>query len=231
MRLISYIRTSTAKQSLGLEAQQAIIEKAAAYSGHEIVATFIEQLSGKDDSRAKFLEAIEACKAEGASLAVAKIDRLARHAAFAFFVRDELEKEGLSIFEAESNRVLGFLEFGFKVVFAQDEAKKISQRTKEALAVKKAKGEKLGSPKDQDFCKAMNKASVAARRSEALGNADNKKALAFITLAKGLSLRVIAEKLNEAGFTTARGGKWTAMQVSRLKDLATQEALGGKKID
>lgn len=218
MKLVAYIRTSTARQSLGLEAQSEIINRAAKWGGHEIAATFSEQESGHDDNRAEFLKAIAACKAQGALLCVAKIDRMSRNETFSFAVRDELEAIGLQVFEAESGRVLTPFEFGLKVVFAADERRKISQRTREALAALKASGVKLGAP-NATFSEDQRAAALEARRKASRENECNRRAYYFASLAKGLPLKYIAIKLNEGGFTTAKGGQWNGNQVRRLLDM------------
>ncbi len=77
--------------------------------------------------------------------------------------------------------------------FAQFERRLIGQRTKDALAVKKREGVKLGRP--LSVPKAIVNRIVRERK-------------------KGLSLRVIAQGLNDDGVPTGHGGvKWYASTV------------------
>lgn len=244
MKLVAYIRTSTSKQCLGLEAQQAIIERAAQLGQHEVIATYLEQESGKNNEREEFDKALADCFSLGAFLCVAKIDRLSRDEVFAFTVRKELEARSLKVFEAESGRICEGLEFGFKVVFAGDEGRKISQRTREGLAAKKAqleayneahglkKGDegykRLGAP-NASLSDQQRRSSAENRRATALAN--NTQALKFIfKYCTGLTLTQTAKDLNEIGIKTAKGGLWSATQVSRLLDMYGRFNVGGKKL-
>jgi DNA invertase Pin-like site-specific DNA recombinase len=80
--------------------------------------------------------------------------------------------------------------------FAQFERRLIGQRTKEALAIKKASGVRLGRPPT------VPRASV--RRIQRLP-------------ARGLSFRAIADELNQSGVPTAQGGaRWYAATVRHI---------------
>jgi DNA invertase Pin-like site-specific DNA recombinase len=137
---IAYYRVSTDKQGrsgLGLEAQQ---EAVAPYRD-QITHSFTEIESGSDNHRPQLAAAIAMCKSTGATLLIAKIDRLSRDAGFLLTLRSS----GLAIMAADMPHV-GTLEFGIRAVFAQHEREEISRRTKAALAAAKARGQKLGSP-------------------------------------------------------------------------------------
>lgn len=218
MKVIAYIRTSTKRQNLGLEAQREIIDRAAAYCGAEVLGYYTEQEHGTDDTRAEFAAALQSCKDNAALLCVAKVDRLSRNEKFSFAVRDELARLGLNIFEAESGRVLSPLEFGFKVVFAADELRRNRARTSEALQAKKAQGFKLGRP-NATFTDEQREHSKAARRDIAKANPANRRAFALISTAQGLTLQAAADLLNVNGFQTPNGCNWSPTQVARLKAL------------
>lgn len=244
MKLIAYIRTSTSKQCLGLEAQQALILRAAEIGQHEILATYIEQESGKNNEREEFDKAINDCLSLGASLCVAKIDRLSRNAAFALTIRERLAAHQLSVFEAESGRTCEGIEFGFKVVFADDEGKKISQRTKQALAAKKeqykAYNEANGLKKGDEGYKSLGAPNSGFSREQidnsrknrlATAVANNAQALKFIfKYCQGLTFAQTARDLNEIGIKTVSGKTWSAIQVSRLLDMYSRLELGGKAV-
>lgn len=65
---------------------------------------------------------------------------------------------------------------------------------------------------------------IQARGVEALQGRANERAAELARTVQALqaggakSLRAIAEGLNEAGIPTARGGKWSAVQVQRVLD-------------
>ena len=91
MRIIAYHRVSTTKQGqsgLGLEAQAAAIKTYVSRVGGHIVATFTEVESGKVDARPQLQEALQLARVTGATLAIAKLDRLSRNAAFLLTLKD-----------------------------------------------------------------------------------------------------------------------------------------------
>lgn len=105
-----------------------------------------------------------------------------------------------------------------KASFAEEEARKISIRTKAALAAAKARGVKLGGyrgapPPDAE----ARAASLATRQEAAVNNAaDYTDTIADIREAGITSANGIAAELNRRGVTTPRGGRWQALQVQRL---------------
>ena len=95
----------------------------------------------------------------------------------------------------------------------------ISERTKAALAAAKRRGMKLGGYRGTTITKAMRKAAIAAieKRVDARA-ADLMPMMAELQAGGATSLRAIAARLNERGIPTARGGKWSAVQVLRVLD-------------
>ena len=205
-KYVAYYRVSTKRQGqsgLGLEAQQKLVQPYA----DQIVHSFTEVQSGKVDARPQLDAALALCAETGASILIAKIDRLSRDAAFLLALR----KSGVEIVAADMPNA-GTLEFGIRAVFAQHEREEISKRTKDALAAAKARGVKLGSPNPR----AGALASAAVRREKSAQASE--KALPIITSLRdaGASLRAIASKLNDAGIKTALGGKWYAASVNNV---------------
>src|SRR5690606_17923709 len=91
MKIVSYLRVSTAKQGrsgLGLEAQREAIEAYARHRGASVLQTFTEIESGKINARPELDKAIHLAKVTGATLVIAKLDRLSRNAAFLLALRD-----------------------------------------------------------------------------------------------------------------------------------------------
>jgi DNA invertase Pin-like site-specific DNA recombinase len=72
-----------------LEAQQTAVRQFVAGRGGRIIAPeFVEVESGKNDKRPELQKALNRCRVTGATLVVAKLDRLSRHAAFLMTLRD-----------------------------------------------------------------------------------------------------------------------------------------------
>lgn len=209
--VIAYFRTSTDEQQYGIEAQRTDVQAFAEAHGLTIVAEFVEHISGKNDARPELTKASELAHAMGASIIVAKVDRLTRHAWF-----------GLQFIE--SNKVvfcdhpnMGTLEQAVYFGMAQQEREYISARTKAGLKVAKANGKQIGRAKGADMTE-QRKASLELRQSKARNSEANKKAFAIVSLINGTMVER-ANYLNENGFTTAKGGKWFPTQVKRLFDM------------
>lgn len=210
VKYIAYYRVSTKAQGqsgLGLEAQQALV---APYAD-DILHSFTEVESGKNDDRPQLAAALELCRELGASILIAKIDRLSRDAAFLLTLR----KAGVDIIAADMPNA-GTLEFGVRAVVAQHEREQISQRTKAALAAAKQRGVKLGSPNPR----AGGLAAGAVRRAKTQAIAG--KALPVITALRdaGASLRAIADELNKLGIQTATGKSWYAQSVKNIMEVS-----------
>ena len=208
MQYIAYYRVSTDKQGasgLGLEAQQAAVQSYAA----DIIHSFTEIESGKNDHRPQLQAALAMCRQTGSALLIAKIDRLSRQAAFLLTLRDS----GVQIVAADMPNA-GTLEFGVRAVVAQHEREEISKRTKAALQAAKARGTKLGSP---TIGKALQ-ASIEAKKAAAA--AFDAQVLPFIRKfqqAGHKTSRAIADQLTLAGIQTYRGGsRWGHAQVCEI---------------
>ena len=222
---ISYLRVSTQKQGqsgLGLEAQRKAVDDYLNGGDWNVIEEVVEIESGKNNKRPKLLEAIELCKSTGATLVVAKIDRLARDAAFLLNLRDA----GINFIAAdmpEANR----LTIGIMALVAEQEREAISKRTKDALAAAKARGVQLGAYRDGKFVGRVGTREDAQRASEsrttlyrlrAEAKSDN---IARIDPDGSMSLRTIAKKLNDDRVPTVSGkGVWNASSVRRLKAIS-----------
>jgi DNA invertase Pin-like site-specific DNA recombinase len=212
---ISYLRVSTARQGksgLGIEAQRHAVAEFLNGGNWTMIKEFVEVETGKRADRPKLAEAIQACRIYGARLVIAKLDRLARNAVFLLGVRDA----GIDFVCADmpsANR----LTVGIMAMVAEDEAQRISDRTKAALAAAKKRGTVLGgyrgvTPSSKDRAKAVEALQARANAKAA----DLAPVIAELQAAGRTSLRAIAAGLNEAGIPTARGGEWSSVQVMRL---------------
>ncbi len=212
---VSYLRQSTKKQSLsnlGIEAQREIIQR---YLGREKpLAEFVETESGKRTDRPKLSEALELCRKTKSTLIVAKLDRLSRNVAFTSKLLESDVEIKFCDFPEANRLVLHII-----ASIAEYEAGLISQRTKQALSAKKARGIKLGKPENManNLKKAITNSSATNKR-KAQENENNRRAIAMlkVLLGQGLTLSEMARSLNEEGFVTSQGRQFTAWQVSVL---------------
>lgn len=211
---VAYLRVSTQKQGfsgLGLEAQKEIIQNFL-YDKNPI-AEYIEVESGRktDKGRPKLKEALEVCRKTGAKLIVAKLDRLARNVAFLSQLLESDVDIVFCDFPQANKMVLHIL-----AAISQYEAELVATRTKQALAAKKARGAVLGNPNHllENLDSAIAK-SVETNKRKAEENPNNKRAAAMLkVLAKeGKTLQEMADYLNEQGFTTSKGYKFTRSAV------------------
>jgi DNA invertase Pin-like site-specific DNA recombinase len=223
LRLIAYERVSTARQGksgLGLVAQRKAIDDFAASRGAEVLARFTEVESGRKADRPELKKALDLARLTGATLVIAKLDRLSRNAAFLLTLRDSGVKF-LACDMPEAND----LTVGIMALVAQQEREAISRRTKEALAAAKARGVKLGNPNGAAALRRAGKGGEALRKAVAQ-NAnrfawDLAPVIDAIRTEGYVSLRAIAEELNVRGMRTRRGGQW---QVSNVRGLLARLA-------
>ena len=211
-KFVAYCRVSTTGQGIGLDAQERIINEWVCANNGIILDTIREKESGKSTAnRSGLAQAIDLCMTEGASLIVAKLDRLSRDVADVFNIKKRLgDRLTICDLNAADTMLLGVF-----ASLAQKERELISRRTKEALAEKKAQGIKLGNPNAAEAMRAVNRLGVAKRMNEANNAPENKTAWMVIRLMDG-SLQSKADFLNENGYRTRNGKRWTAAGVSRL---------------
>jgi len=183
--VVIYLRVSTKKQGIdgnGIAAQrQACLDHLNGGSWH-LAGTYIEQESGGRNNRPELERALAQCAKEGATLVVAKLDRLARNVAFV----SRLMESGID-FVAADQPFANKLTIHIMVAMAEHEREMVSQRTRAALAVVKQRGVKLGNPDMQALASAGRKARAA-------------NALAYAE-----SVYPVIERIRSFGITTLRG--------------------------
>jgi DNA invertase Pin-like site-specific DNA recombinase len=219
-KFVAYYRVSTERQGrggLGLEAQRSAVTDWLNGGAWELVGEFTEVESGKRNDRPSLAQAFAHCRLYGATLVIAKLDRLSRDAHFLL----GLQKAGVPFVAVDMPHADNFT-VGIIAMTAQKEREMISARTIAALAAAKRRGQKLGGDRGNLPGVARLGAQKSAQvRAEA---ADQRAAdlMPFVgELAKsGASLREIAKQLNAARIATARGGEWSAVQVKRVLDRA-----------
>lgn len=214
-KFVAYLRVSTAKQGrsgLGLEAQREAVRQFVTGRGGKIIAPeLVEVETGKRNDRRELAKALKRCRLTGATLVVAKLDRLSRNAAFLMTLRDSgVDFVAADLPEANTMTV------GVMAVVAQYEREAISARTKAALAAAKGRGKQLGgfragAPNIGSF----QRKGVEAARERALHTAEERREPIEALQRENLSLNAIAKRLNTDSVCTSRGGKWTATAVKR----------------
>jgi DNA invertase Pin-like site-specific DNA recombinase len=210
-KFVAYFRVSTDRQGksgLGLEAQREAVMDYLNGGNWTMVAEFTEVESGKRSDRPQLAAALVACKKHKAKLVIAKLDRLSRNLAFIATLMDS----GVE-FVAVDNPHANKLTVHILAAVAQHEREMIAQRTKDALAAAKARGVALGNPQLAEARDKANAASVAAADAFA---ANVRPIIEQIRASGVQSFRGIARALTARGVKTARGGHWSAVQVSDI---------------
>jgi DNA invertase Pin-like site-specific DNA recombinase len=211
-KLVAYYRVSTVAQGesgLGLEAQKAAVEAYAAEAGLQIVAEFVEVESGKDNDRPELLKAmLKTKRTKGAGLIVKSQCRLARRTSKALTIFEQLP-----VVVADRPHMT-ILEIQLRAVIDEEEARRISERTKAALKAAKARGVKLGTP--ENLTADAQKAGAESNRRKATDRTKDILPTVLKLRAEGKGMKAIADALNAAGETTPNGGDWHAAQIQRI---------------
>jgi DNA invertase Pin-like site-specific DNA recombinase len=212
-KFIAYYRVSTNKQGqsgLGLEAQQAAVRAYLNGGEWSLLSEYQEIETGKGHDaiakRPQLRTALSACQKQGATLIIAKLDRLARNVHFVSGLMESKVK-----FVACDMPEANELTIHIMAAFAEHEAKRISQRTREALAIAKARGRKLGQSGPSNL-----KPNIDSRQKTAQAFANKLRPLFDSMEERGLSHRAMAEELNNIGVTTSTGKAWHLTQVQRV---------------
>ena len=206
IQFILYYRVSTARQGasgLGLDAQRSATLAYLATNGGEVLVEITEVESGKKEKRPELKAAIEMCRRTGATLLIAKLDRLARNVAF---IANLLES-GVRFVAVDMPNADRFMLHVYAAM-GEEEGRRISERTRAALASAKVRGIRLG----------VNGVALAAQHKAAA----EVRALAIEeTLRKlisneGLTFRHAAERMNTMQVPTVGGKGWHSTSVFRV---------------
>ncbi|MCB9924914.1 MAG: recombinase family protein [Planctomycetaceae bacterium] len=217
MKLVPYYRCSTQKQArsgLGLEGQEATVMRFAAAHAADVLKSYVEVETGKSAERPELAKAVAHARRAKATLVIAKLDRLARNVHFL----SGLMEAGVK-FVACDQPSANDLTIHILAAVAQDEAKRISERTKAALAAYKARGGKLGAalPECRNLTPDASRMGAEAAGRVAKQEADTAYTDLYPIMKElrdqGCSLRAIAKHLNDEGYETRRGCRWNHVQV------------------
>ena len=210
---ITYYRVSTQKQGasgLGLEAQRSAVMAYLAGRDKTVIGEFLEVETGKGanalEKRPQLRLALEHCRRSGATLLIAKLDRLARNV---HFVSGLLET-GVDFIAADmphANKVM----IQMHAVMSEWERDQISERTKAALAAAKARGMVLGKTGPGNLQR-----QNAQRQQVAQMFRERLKPVLTGFIAQGLTRRAMVGRLNDLGIKAPKGGPWSLGQIQRL---------------
>ena len=212
-KFVAYYRVSTQRQGasgLGLEAQQQTVARFLAERARTAVEEFFEVETGKGanalEKRPQLRLALELCKKSGATLLIAKLDRLARNVHFV----SGLIETGVEFVAADmphANKVM----IQMHAVMSEWERDQISERTRAALAVAKARGVLLGVTGPANL-----RRHITERQDAANTFAARLQGLVAGFRALGLTQRAMVAELNLAGVKAPAGGRWQRGQVQRM---------------
>lgn len=216
-KFVAYYRVSTNHQGiagLGMAAQKNSVQNFLAGTAGELLAEFAEVETGKRKDRPELDKAIALCRTAKARLLIAKLDRLARNAAFLLNLRDS----GVDFVAVDMPHADKFT-VGIMALVAEKERDLISQRTKDGLAAAKRHGTRLGNP---NIAK-VRLLGISANQSRSRKHAGKIfPVISQIRKAGVTSLRGIAQCLNARGCKTPNGKAFAAQSVKNL--LAVRQA-------
>jgi DNA invertase Pin-like site-specific DNA recombinase len=231
-KFVAYYRVSTAKQGasgLGLDAQKEAVRSFLNGGSWDLIADFTEVESGKHSNRPMLAQAMERCRLTGATLLIAKLDRLSRNVHFL----SGLMEQGVEFVACDLPKA-NSLTVHIMAAVAEQEAKAISARTIAAMGAIKARleaGEEYVSRRSgRPLRRLGNPNGLSVSRPELGSAATRQKALAFasrvlptieaVKADGATSLAAIAARLNDLHVLSAAGKPWTAMGVKRVLDRA-----------
>jgi DNA invertase Pin-like site-specific DNA recombinase len=216
-RAVAYYRVSTKQQQrsgLGIEAQKATVTRFAEAERLTIVAEFVEIETGKGadalDRCPQLAAALAAARTAKCSVLVSKLDRLSRDVAFV----SGLMAQRVPFIVAELGRDADPFMLHLYAAQAEKERRLIAERTKAALAVRKASGAKLGNPTNIREAGEIGRATAIAAAND---HAERLLPVLQTIRATGArSLGAITVALNERRIPTPRGARWHVSAVANL---------------
>ena len=203
-RVVAYLRVSTSEQAesgLSLDSQLAVIQREAEHRGWALVGDERDVESGKSTKRRDGLaRALELCRTRKAdAIAVTKLDRLSRSVSDFAQLVEQSRREGWGIIALDVGIDMttpnGEMLAGILAVLGQWERRLVSERTKTALATKRARGERLGAKRvvPDDVRRLIREARM-----------------------QGMTYRAICDMLTSEGVPTGRGGRWHPQTVKLI---------------
>ena len=213
-KAVGYLRVSTKRQSqegVSLGTQKEKIQAWATMNDYELIG--IEEdpgySGGRIDNREGLQRAMDLACVEGAALVAYSLSRLSRSLKDTLLIADKLEKAGADLVSLSENldttSASGKMIFRIFCVLNQFEREVLSERTSAALQHKKAKGE-VYSPTPYGFKRVGMQLFADEDEQQIIGEIHKLRE-------EGMSLRRIAQRLNEAKIPAKNSGSWHASTV------------------
>jgi DNA invertase Pin-like site-specific DNA recombinase len=216
-RAVAYYRVSTKQQhrsGLGIEAQRAAVTRFAEAEGTTIIGEYVEAETGKGDDalerRPRLAAALAAARLAKCPVLVSKLDRLSRDVAFI----SGLMAQRVPFIVAELGRDADPFMLHLYAALAEKERRLISDRTKAALAVRKANGGQLGNPRNLAEAGRLGRSVQTIVADEFTANV--LPVIDALRNGGAHTLEAISCGLNRQGIRTARGKRWHASSVMNL---------------
>ena len=227
---VAYYRVSTKQQhrsGLGIEAQRAAVTRFAEAEGMTIIAEFVEAETGKGadalERRPQLAAALSAARSAKCAVLVSKLDRLSRDVAFVA----GLMAQRVPFIVAELGRDADPFMLHLYAALAEKERRLIAERTKAALAAKKAQGARLGNPRNIAAAGTLGRAALVSGADQFAANL--LPLVRAIQSTGAVTLEAITCALNERGIRPARGSRWYASSVANL--LARAQTIAAARTD
>jgi DNA invertase Pin-like site-specific DNA recombinase len=212
---IAYLRVSTQRQQrsgLGIEAQRATIARFAEAEGLTVIAEYVEAETGKGadalDRRPQLAAALAAARNAKCVVLVSKLDRLSRDVAFV----SGLMAQRVPFIVAELGRDADPFMLHLYAALAEKERRLISERTRSALAAKKAAGAALGNPRNIAQAGELGRTVQAETADTFVANV--MPIIGAIRSTGATTFEAITQALNQRGIRAPRGGQWRASSVA-----------------
>lgn len=214
-RFIGYIRTSTIDQVAGLEAQKTAITNYIKSVGGELVEFYQEQMTGTSKrKRVEVYKAVAAAIECNGTLVVSKIDRIGRDLGF----WQEVKRSGVKFLSLD-NPGGSDLIANIMMSIAESEAKWIKQRQMDSYKELKKKGRTFGKVENLTAEARERAIQNSSNTRKEMARLQNKKVIGYICDLKELankSFGDIARRLNELGYQSSRGKKFSYTTVKQL---------------
>jgi len=214
---IGYCRVSTEEQAVegvSLDAQRKQIETWCKANGYKLTDVYVDAgLSGRQMRKREGLQKALKSISDDTALVAYSISRLARSLPDMLNICSQIDRKNgdlVSLTEQiDTTNAAGRMMFNMLAAFAQYESEIIGERTKSAMQYKKSQGEKYCHIVPFGYVEINGRLVEVNKEIKVIKNIIRKHQ-------KGISLRDIANKLNDTGVSTKRGGKWHASTVRQV---------------
>jgi DNA invertase Pin-like site-specific DNA recombinase len=212
--LLSCLHKATAPLWPGIEAQRAAVTRFAETEGLTIIGEFVEAETGKGadalDRGPQLAAALAKARGTKCCVIVSKLDRISRDVAFV----SGLMAQRVPFIVAELGREADPFMLHLYAALAEKERRLISERTRAALAAKRAQGATLGNARNLASAGAVGRQKLIAEADEFAANV--LPIIRSIQADGPIGMVTIARELNNRGIRTARGGRWHVSSVANL---------------